>query len=51
MLLYNLLKRQSPATARYDWILAITFIAYLSVSAVHQRRKVMLTAKQLFSLR
>ncbi|KAK4613950.1 Phosphate-repressible phosphate permease pho-4 [Fulvia fulva] len=28
MLLSLLTKRQSPATARYDWILAITFIAY-----------------------
>lgn len=24
----ELVRRQSPVTARYDWILAITFIAY-----------------------
>ena len=29
MLLNMLLKRRTAATARYDWILAITFIAYL----------------------
>jgi hypothetical protein len=29
----TLLKRQSPATARYDWILAITFIAYIFSAA------------------
>lgn len=29
MVLHLLLKRQSAATAPYDWILAITFIAYI----------------------
>jgi phosphate/sulfate permease len=29
MVLTQLLARQSAETARYDWILAITFIAYI----------------------
>lgn len=29
----RLVTRQTPATARYDWILAITFIAYIFSAA------------------
>lgn len=29
----RLVARQTPATARYDWILAITFIAYIFSAA------------------
>lgn len=29
MVLHMLIPRQTPATAPYDWILAITFIAYI----------------------